>query len=74
MSEENKELKRVTITLSDRHFNYLDEEMEKTNMTRTSLIQSAIETWINEREKMDTMAMLVAESQKLRADAEKGEI
>ena len=74
MSEENKELKRVTITLSDRHFNYLDEEMEKTNMTRTSLIQSAIETWINQREQMDTMAKLVAESQKLRADAEKGEI
>lgn len=74
MSEENKELKRVTITLSDRHFNYLDKEMEKTNMTRTSLIQSAIETWINQREQLDTMAMLVAESQKLREEAEKGEI
>lgn len=69
-----KELNRVTITLSDRHYNYLDDQMEKTNMTRTSLIQLAIETWINQREQMDTLAMLVAESQKFREEAEKGEI
>lgn len=70
----SEDLKRVTVTLSDRHFDYLDQKMEKTNMTRTSLVQLAIETWINQSEQMDVMAGLVAESQKLREEAQKGEI
>lgn len=74
MSEENKELKRVTITLSDRHFNYLDDQMEKTNMTRTSLIQSAIETWINQRESIDVLGQLMAEVDRQRAEGEKIEL
>lgn len=74
MSEENKELKRVTITLSDRHFDYLDQEMEKTNMTRTSLIQSAIETWINQRESIDVLSQLMAEAERQRAEGEKIEM
>ena len=74
MSEENKELKRVTITLSDRHFNYLDDQMEKTNMTRTSLIQLAIETWINQRESIDVLGQLMAEVDRQRAEDEKIEL
>ena len=74
MSEENKELKRVTITLSDRHFNYLDDQMEKTNMTRTSLIQLAIETWINQRESIDVLGQLMAEVDRQRAEDEKIEM
>lgn len=68
----SEDLKRVTVTLSDRHFDYLDQKMEKTNMTRTSLVQLAIETWINQSEQMDVMAGLVAESQKLREEAGRG--
>ena len=74
MSEENKELKRVTITLSDRHFNYLDDQMEKTNMTRTSLIQLAIETWINQRESIDVLGQMMAEVDRQRAEGEKIEL
>ena len=74
MSEENKELKRVTITLSDRHFNYLDDQMEKTNMTRTSLIQLAIETWINQRESIDVLGQLMAEVDRQRAEGKKIEM
>ena len=74
MSEENKELKRVTITLSDRHFNYLDDQMEKTNMTRTSLIQLAIETWINQREGIDVLSRMMAEVERQRAEGKKIEM
>lgn len=70
----SKELHRVTVTLSDRHFNYLEEQTEKTNMTRTSLVQLAIETWMIQREQMDIMAKVVAESEKQRAEIEKAEI
>ena len=72
MSEENKELKRVTITLSDRHFNYLDDQMEKTNMTRTSLIQLAIETWITQREGIDILGRMMEEVDRQRLEG--GEI
>ena len=69
-----KELNRVTITLSDRHYNYLDDQMEKTNMTRTSLIQLAIETWINQRESIDVLGQLMAEVDRQRAEDEKIEL
>ena len=69
-----KELNRVTITLSDRHYNYLDEEMAKTNMNRTSLIQLAIETWINQRESIDVLGQLMAEVDRQRAEGEKIEL
>lgn len=74
MSEESKELKRVTITMSDRHYNYLDQEMEKTNMTRTSLIQLAIETWINQRESIDVLTQLMEEAERQRTEGEKIEM
>ena len=70
----SKELNRVTVTLSDRHFNYLENQMELTNMTRTSLIQLAIESYINQGEQLQAISGLVAESQRLREEAEKGEI
>lgn len=66
-----KELNRVTVTLSDSHFNYLEKQSERTNMTRTSLIQLAIETYITQREQMDVMAGLLAEAQQQREEAEK---
>ena len=69
-----KELNRVTITLSDRHYNYLDDQMEKTNMTRTSLVQLAIETWINQREGIDVLSRMMAEVERQRAEGEKIEM
>ena len=70
----SKELNRVTVTLSDRHFNYLEKQMELTNMTKTSLIQLAIETHINQAEQLQAITGLVAESQRLRAEGEKIEM
>ena len=69
-----KELNRVTITLSDRHFNYLNDQMEKTNMNRTSLIQLAIETWINQRESIDVLGQMMAEVDRQRAEGKKIEM
>lgn len=69
-----KELNRVTITLSDRHFDYLEEQSEKTNMTRTSLVQLAIETWITQREGMQVLSDLVAEAQLQREESHKVEM
>lgn len=68
----SKELNRVTITLSDRHFNYLDDQMKKTNMTRTSLIQLAIETWITQREGIDVLSRMMEEVDRQRSEG--GEI
>ena len=69
-----KELNRVTITLSDRHYNYLDQEMAKTNMNRTSLIQLAIETWITQREGIDVLSRMMVEVERQRAEGEKIEM
>lgn len=69
-----KELNRVTITLSDRHYDYLESQSEKTNMTRTSLVQLAIETWINQRESIDVLGQLMTEVEKQRAEGEKIEM
>ena len=69
-----KELNRVTITLSDRHFNYLNDQMEKTNMNRTSLIQLAIETWINQRESIEVLGQTMAEVDRQRAAGKKIEM
>ena len=69
-----KELNRVTITLSDRHYNYLNDQMEKTNMNRTSLIQLAIETWINQRESIDVLGQMMAEVDRQRSEGGKIEM
>ena len=66
-----KGLNRVTVSLSDSHFNYLENQMELTNMTRTSLIQLAIESYINQSEQLQAITGLVAEAQKIREEAEK---
>ena len=69
-----KELNRVTITLSDRHFNYLNDQMEKTNMNRTSLIQLAIETWITQREGIDVLSRMMEEVDRQRSEGKKIEM
>ena len=69
-----KELNRVTITLSDRHYNYLDDQMEKTNMTRTSLVQLAIETWITQREGIDVLSRMMEEVDRQRSEGKKIEM
>lgn len=66
-----KGLNRVTVSLSDRHFNYLENQMELTNMTRTSLIQLAIESYITQGQQLQAITGLVAEAQKIREEAEK---
>lgn len=70
----SKELNRVTITLSDRHSDYIEEYSAKTNMTKTSLIQLAIETWINQTDSLDTLKRMMAEVDRQRAEAEKIEM
>lgn len=67
----SKELNRVTITLSDRHSDYIEEYSAKTNMTKTSLIQLAIETWINQTDSLDTLKRMMAEVDRQRAEEEK---
>lgn len=64
----SKELNRVTITLSDRHSDYIEEYSAKTNMTKTSLIQLAIETWINQTDSLDTLKRMMAEVDRQRAE------
>ena len=70
----SKELNRVTITLSDRHSDYIEEYSAKTNMTKTSLIQLAIETWINQTDSLDTLKRMMAEVDRQRAEGEKIEM
>lgn len=67
----SKELNRVTITLSDRHSDYIEEYSAKTNMTKTSLVQLAIETWINQTDSLDTLKRMMAEVDRQRAEEEK---
>ena len=70
----SKELNRVTITLSDRHSDYIEEYSAKTNMTKTSLIQLAIETWINQTDSLDTLKRMMAEVDRQRAEEEKNAV
>ena len=56
-----KKTYRITATLSQKHYDYLEKESEETAMTKSSLIQLAVDTWIKQRESLDTLQELTSE-------------
>lgn len=65
-----KKTYRLTATLSQKHYDYLEKESEETAMTKSSLIQLAVDTWIKQREGMDTLQKLMDEYEILKMEQE----
>lgn len=61
-----KKTYRITATLSEKHYDYLEQESEHTAMTKSSLIQLAVDTWIKQRESLDTLQKLTNELEMLK--------
>lgn len=59
-----KEVNRITITLSDRHHNYIEDYVAKTNMPKTSIVQLAIEQLMTGREDIETYKKMVEIAEK----------
>lgn len=66
--KEKKKTYRLTVTLSESHYDYLENESEETAMTKSSLIQLAVDTWIKQREGMDTLQKLMSEYEQMKLE------